>query len=634
MQTMELIRNYFIQKHISKMEKWRKSVKQEYSNVWNTDFPLDYSSTGPLKITYVMNHVRVCGGAKIVLEQANHLVDRNHEVSIVCRAPKPDWMEVKANYIQVSLQSEIPESIPDSDIIICTVVDQVLDCYLSRKAPVVLFEQGDTYLFEFSKLEKQMQDSIKNEWSIPVPVISVSKGLSTVIEKHFHKRCLLLPNAIDSRHFFPKGELKLDKKVLRVLMVGQTEVKFKGIDKIIEAVGQVRQNGREVELVWVSQTKPSISFDGELFINPSQKELGEVYRSCDIYVSASEYESFCLPALEAMSSGCAVISTNHAGIQEYGIHEENCLIADIGDTSKIADYITRLIDFPLERMKLVNNGYKTAREFEWETTINKLETYIHSVTTHWRKRVETVNHMTSLRIETVPSNLSRVEAIETINLVQQSMQEEWCLWLMDGETISPQNIERMEQMIGEPIDNLYSLQIVYSNDVPEHPIIRKENRLLRKGESFTFTPELGEHIPIRIENASATYFTSEWLDTVRRLYKDKEFIQSIDFIKRIYSKLDYYEQPVAIKWLVLSMMELQAFQEATKVLNDAIKVYGVSSDLQYLYARIALLLGNNDLAVGLLQLTKETGTAFLLSEYFEAIHSTADQYLNILLPTE
>ncbi|MGZ0051798.1 glycosyltransferase family 4 protein [Brevibacillus gelatini] len=634
MQTMELIRNQLIQKHIAKLDKWKQRYGHSEIKKRDEDRIMSISSFVPLKITYVMNHVRVCGGAKIVLEQANRLVDRNHNVSIVCKAPKPEWIEVKANYIQVPLQAEIAECIPESDIIICTVVDQVLDCYLSRIAPVVLFEQGDTYLFEFNKLDKQLQDSIKREWSIPVPVISVSKGLSKVIEENFEKRCMLLPNAIDRQYFFPKSDQQGKNGIVRLLMVGQYEVKFKGIDKIISAVNEVQQSGREIELVWVSQTDPSIPFSGELIVNPSQKELGEIYRSCDIYVSASDYESFCLPALEAMSTGCAVISTNHSGIQEYGIDGFNCLIADIGDTKKITELITRLVDSPSERSRLVNNGYKTAQEFEWETTIKKLEAYLYYLICSEQHNEEIDNRGNCLRIERLPSYLSRAEAIAKINQVQQSMQEDWCLWLIDGEFISPNYVKQIKRVVSEPIDNVYSLQVVYTNDVPEHPIIRRENRLFKKGEFFSCTSKLGESIPIKIENASQTYFASEWLDNVRNMYKRNEYIRVIDFIKSIYSNLDSYEQPVAIKWLVLALIEVQAFTEAIQILNDAIRIHAISSDLQYLFARVALLIGNNDLSVGLFKLTKETGMAFLLTEWFDAIHCTADQYLNTLLSTD
>jgi hypothetical protein len=76
-----------------------------------------------------MNHMKICGGVKIVLEYTNYLVKRGHKVNIVCYDPELTWIKVKASYIQVPFGHGLAESIPETDVIVTTVWDQMIDCY-------------------------------------------------------------------------------------------------------------------------------------------------------------------------------------------------------------------------------------------------------------------------------------------------------------------------------------------------------------------------------------------------------------------------------------------------------------------------------------------------------------------------
>ena len=46
-----------------------------------------------LHIVYIMVWTKVCGGSKIILEYANRLTRRNHEVTIVTYDVKPEWFK-------------------------------------------------------------------------------------------------------------------------------------------------------------------------------------------------------------------------------------------------------------------------------------------------------------------------------------------------------------------------------------------------------------------------------------------------------------------------------------------------------------------------------------------------------------
>lgn len=350
---------------------WGKSVKEVDTNF------RPVAGAGKLRITYIMQHTKVCGAVKILLEQANRLVDRGHEVCIVCRNPMPSWTTVKANFVEVPAGQSMTNLIPDSDVIVTTVCNQILDCYLSQKAPVIHYEHGDTYIFEFDKYSRADQNYWHQCWAIPVPILAVSSALAEQLEKVFGRRPAVLHNVFNDNMFFPRRENKSVFERARILFVGPEQWPYKGIRDVHAAIDRVCRSGRLIEPVWVTQIEPSSPFDGSLYVNPSPEQLGEIYRSCDVYVCGSHYESFGLPALEAMASGCAVVSTRNPGVLEYAKHGYNCLLAEIGDVNGMADTIVKLLDDTELRAHLVRGGYETAKKFTWDSMLDRLEMFIY-----------------------------------------------------------------------------------------------------------------------------------------------------------------------------------------------------------------------------------------------------------------
>lgn len=542
-----------------------------------------------LHITYVMNHVRVCGGSKIIFEHTNHLVERGHEVTIVCHFPKPDWIEVKAKYIQVAFQDDITKGIPkNTDIIICTVADQLIECYLSKIAPVVHFEQGDIYIYEFEKCDFATQEYWKKTFSIPVPILAVSQGLANALYKNFRRKAQILHNALDDRFFYPRL-INETHAVPRILFVGSEQAEFKGIKDIFSALDIVKEQGLLFEAVWVTPTPPVINFQGTLVVNPPQNELGEIYRSCDIYVSGSYYESFPLPPLEAMSCGCAVISTENVGVVEYGVHETNCLLTKIGDPQSIADEIIELIRNKEKTKQLVVAGYETAAQFKWENIIKNLESYLYSQL----ENCECMGEQVSLRVATLPKGLSDHDVEVQISNFQNNMEEDWCLWLIEGESVSESEIQRLKFVLSECFQERYFVQVKYDLDVPDHPLLRWEPRLLRR-KVINNNSEMKheEKIPFEIRGGMEGYFLPIWLRRISLLYLEQKFDEMIEVLKQAFSVSGIEEKAVILKWIVLALIENEMFNEALTVIADALQVYPSNSDLLYLRARLEILLGD------------------------------------------
>jgi len=96
-----------------------------------------------------------------------------------------------------------------------------------------------------------------------------------------------------------------------------------------------------------------------------QKPPEEIYlwmSAADILTVPSLNEGFGLVALEAMSCGTPVISSNRGGLKEFVIHDENGLLVEGEDANGLAEGIIHLMENPLLYQKIVNNGMKVAQE--------------------------------------------------------------------------------------------------------------------------------------------------------------------------------------------------------------------------------------------------------------------------------
>ncbi|GCF67323.1 hypothetical protein BC2903_11420 [Bacillus cereus] len=543
-----------------------------------------------LRIAYIMNHTRVCGGAKIILEHTNQLVDKGHDVFIICRDAKPDWKKIKAKYIQVKQQSDFVEYIPDVDLIVCTVADQVPECYLLGRAPVILFEQGDKYIYEFDSLSSSSKALFKEIWGFPIPVFGVSKVLMKTLEENFGCQGHVIHNALDRNHFYPEFKRNKFNKKIKLMFVGQEDNEFKGIAIIREALKIVKETGRDFDEVWVTQTTPISQFEGELVVNPSQQKLGDVYRSSDIFVSGSYYESFPLPPLEAMTCGCAVVSTDNDGIKEYAIDGENCLLGKVGDSYSLAKCIIALLDNEEKRNRLVFKGYETAKKFNWKRIINLWEKFLFGAIEAW-EYVEQSRYIPTLRIEVLPANINPQTAKEYISGIQASMLEDYCLWLGEGEEIGEKDVLYLQRILAFGGEMEYGIRVIYQNYIRESTALRIENRIIKKNNKFLNDNQNKIALPIEINKGSCSFFIPYWMREIREYYLNQEYDYSIAKIHSLFLELSIKEKVIAMKWLVLCLIEKEQYVEAINILKQAVKIAPSYTDLYYLACEIYSVLG-------------------------------------------
>ncbi|MCX7884947.1 MAG: glycosyltransferase family 4 protein [Caloramator sp.] len=328
------------------------------------------------EIAYLLPHNFITGGLKILLSQANYLSKKGHRVVLYSHLPKPQWFDINCTYRQVKEDIELYRAVAPCDIVIAGYYDLIVDA-LMVKAPLKYYmSQGDSYIFNWEDAEPIIRNAAYTAYNLPVKILTVSSIMQKKIKELFQRKSLIIPNSVDESIFFP--ERRRNTFPINILMVGSDSIDFKGHDDIIKALYELKQEGYVFRIFWASPTIPSkIYYNGKLNIQysicPTQEELGRLYRQSDIYISGSYYESFSLSTVEAMASGCCVITSDNEGVKEYAVNYKNCLMYERGNVKDLKYKLKTLINSNYLRKKLRINGINTAKKYTPDKMIENLE---------------------------------------------------------------------------------------------------------------------------------------------------------------------------------------------------------------------------------------------------------------------
>jgi glycosyltransferase involved in cell wall biosynthesis len=199
--------------------------------------------------------------------------------------------------------------------------------------------------------------------------VTVADWIATKFAAEFGVRCRVVKNGIDADEFYPMPGLRSKHGRKRVLIEGPISVPFKGVAEAYEALKDL-----SVEIWMVSSAgvpEPSWRVD-RFFHAVSLDEMREIYSSCDVLLKMSRVESFCLPALEAMACGCAVVLGKVAGGVEFAVDRENAVLIEVGDIAQAKAAVEQLVGDDDYRGRLVASGYRTAETWSFSKSADAM----------------------------------------------------------------------------------------------------------------------------------------------------------------------------------------------------------------------------------------------------------------------
>lgn len=185
----------------------------------------------------------------------------------------------------------------------------------------------------------------------------------------------LVHPALNLNIFNPQGRSENESKNVSICLVARKHP-LKGLINFINVWRELEQEHKDKvkRIVLVSHDDLS-EFDTrgiDIVVPKSDKDIADVYRSSEIFISTSWWEGFGLPPLEAMACGCAVISSAAGGVNEYARKDKNCLMFEPRNEMALKQSLIRMIEDKDLRNRLAANGIKTAKNFTWQTSVKQL----------------------------------------------------------------------------------------------------------------------------------------------------------------------------------------------------------------------------------------------------------------------
>jgi glycosyltransferase involved in cell wall biosynthesis len=208
-------------------------------------------------------------------------------------------------------------------------------------------------------------------------VICVSASIKEYIQKNYNtsdNKITIIPRGIDLNLFNInnidetfiskfKKEFKLKDKFVvssvgRVTQLKDYETFIKAINIIKEdfpnvvalIVGGVRSDKQDY-LNLLKKLIKELNLEENILFTGSQSKIAEVYALSDVVVSSSKKpESFGRAVAESIALNTPVVATNHGGVKDIIIENENGFFFEIGNEKELASKI-------LESKKLSFDGY-------------------------------------------------------------------------------------------------------------------------------------------------------------------------------------------------------------------------------------------------------------------------------------
>ena len=208
-------------------------------------------------------------------------------------------------------------------------------------------------------------------------IITVSSNSAEDIVSDFGvdpDRIVTIPLGVDTDRFHDRRE----REPGRLVCVASADQPLKGVPVLLRALARVREEHPGVRLTLVSKLKrkgeaarllDSLGLRDavDLVSGVDDDELADLVGTAEISVVPSMYEGFSLPAVEAMSSGCALVASRAGALPEVvGTDDRAARLVEPGNVDELAREISALLSDPSERRRLAEGGRERVMErYSW-----------------------------------------------------------------------------------------------------------------------------------------------------------------------------------------------------------------------------------------------------------------------------
>lgn len=360
-----------------------------------------------MKILQISSASSFGGGERYVADLTNALVRRGHEVYVALRpgSPLPRHLQLPLekiltlplrNALDVQSAHELDRFVRRQriDVVHAHMArDYPLASYAARRNRQTKFIATRHVLFKLNRLHR-------HTLARAVRVIAVSNAVARELRSSrvvTEEQIAVVPNGIDvdrfnhAREGFDRAEFRrgmgLPPYCPLVGSIGELR-KLKRHDDFIRAAALVAERFPDAQFVLAGLDtsesgevrKQLKNLVAELSLNDRFHFLGWVDEAekllcaMDVFVSASETESFGLAIVEAMAAGAAVVATATAGAQEVIDDQKTGVLVPIGDVKRIAESVIHLLSDRDKRSTIATQSVQSAAtRFSLKRMVDEIE---------------------------------------------------------------------------------------------------------------------------------------------------------------------------------------------------------------------------------------------------------------------
>jgi GT2 family glycosyltransferase len=329
---------------------------------------------GKLRVAYVTEGTGVGGGHRDIFEHLNRLAERGHEVALYTLGEQPEWFELKVPVHCYEFYDELVEELAELDAIkVATWWNTAMPVWRAsvvKGIPVYFVQDIETsYYPDDESVRHAVIDSYRPEFRY----MTIS-GWNRERLQELGLDAELIPPGIDLECFRERPEV--ERRADMVLALGRTNP-LKNLPLTIEAWRALPEPRPELCMFGI---EPELATDaGMRYIEqPSDEEVGELFSQATVFVQTSTHEGFCLPALESMATGGAVVCTDAHGNRDFCADGENCLMPE-ASREAVSTALGRLLSDAELREQVGRAGVETAKQYAWERRIDALEAFLEEV---------------------------------------------------------------------------------------------------------------------------------------------------------------------------------------------------------------------------------------------------------------
>jgi glycosyltransferase involved in cell wall biosynthesis len=311
------------------------------------------------------------GGVAMLYEFANALSGRGHEVHFIHGPAWPDrithpdqitWFDFHHGVVHHVVDSLDDESIPPGDV------------FFSPSGPARLGHSA-VILQGYGMLPEPLE---RETFRFRGLKICVAQWLVDIGIEYGSPREQLVhvPYGMDHdlfRVITPPDERPVDVAVLYV------KHPTKGWGVASEALALVRERRPDLRVEVFGVLPPATPIPTWMhFQRGLDREhlVSGIYNQAKVFLQASWREGFGLTAVEAMASGCALVTTDNGGSRDYALPGETAIVAPPGDAAGLAAGITSLLDDDDRRIAMARSGAAYTRRFTWARAAESAEAHL------------------------------------------------------------------------------------------------------------------------------------------------------------------------------------------------------------------------------------------------------------------